>query len=104
MNMSITKEGVCMPFTLKLIVADALARSFLKCSVAHNGYEGCKRCQVVGRYIERRMGLDEVDAEPRTDEEFRNGDYLGIHQRKLSPLVEIVGCITQVPLDYMYLV
>ena len=32
-----------------LIVADAPARSLLKCTVGHNGRRGCERCRCVGK-------------------------------------------------------
>ena len=93
-------------FTMKLsaVICDAPARAFLKQIVSHNAYYGCERCVSKGLYSDRRVCFDEMSAALRSDGDFAEYRYEGTHQAGLSPLVQLVGCITQFPLDYMHLV
>ena len=89
---------------IKAFVCDAPARQFLKCIKPHNGYHGCERCDINGKYISHRMTYPEK-GNPRTDESFANHSYKDTHQYELSCLVNYeINCVSQFPLDYMHLI
>lgn len=91
-------------FSLKVacVIADAPARSFLKCTTLFNGYDGCDRCCEKGVYM-GRVVFPNSNSEKRTNERFSMQVYNG-HQVGISPLLELnVGCVTDVVLDYMHL-
>ena len=94
-------------FHLKLLafVCDAPARQFLKGIKAHNGYHGCERCVVEGTYESSRMLFQDLHCDLRDGESFKNGMYMGTHQKDNTPLCDVgINCIKQFPLDYMHLV
>lgn len=85
-------------------VCDAPARSFLKCTKSFNGYYGCERCVIKGRWNNRVIFHSDRMHTLRTDEKFQNFEYKD-HQINRSPLLEIgVECVKGFPLDYMHLV
>ena len=100
----ISVNGKFYAVRLSAVICDAPARAFLKCIKGHCGYNGCERCIQEGDYVNNRMTFPEMDAPARTDEQFALGSY-DDHQVALSPLVSLgVGCVTEVPLDYMHLI
>ena len=89
---------------ISCIVADAPARSFLKCSVQFNAYFGCEKCQEKGRWL-GRVVFEGVKASLRTDATYRlqlNPE----HHHGTSPLLSLdyLGLVSQIPLDYMHLI
>lgn len=54
----------------------------------------------------RRCILPVTIGEPRTNEEYERGDYIGEHQLKVgeSPLKGLIGMATDTPFEYMHLV
>ena len=100
----ITVNGKSYSVNLAAIICDAPARSFVKCTKGHSGYNSCERCTQEGDYYDNRMTFPEMAAPARTDEQFASWNDKD-HQPELSPLVSLgVGCVSQVPLDYMHLV
>lgn len=100
-------SGKIFQLNLKAFVCDAPARSFLKCTIGHNGYYACERCTVKGRSVQHRMVFVSASKNmPRTDQEFNNTTYHSNHQKGISPLSSVLAynCVTQFPLDYMHLV
>lgn len=91
--------------TVKAIICDAQARSFLKCIKGHNSLHGCERCVAVAQKIEGRIVyLTKRPAEKRRDDVFNQAGYPD-HQKQISPLVKAgILCVKQFPLDYMHLV
>lgn len=91
--------------TVKAIICDAQARSFLKCIKSHSSLHGCERCVAVAQTIEGRVVyLTKGPAEERRDEIFNRAGYSD-HQKKISPLARAgILCVKQFPLDYMHLV
>ena len=89
--------------SIKCFVCDAPARAFLKCVVNHTGYSSCERCEIKGEWNGRVTFNGNSEQNLRTDEKFNNFGY-PLHQKALTPLVEIVdSCISQFSLDYMHL-
>ncbi|XP_049279107.1 uncharacterized protein LOC125761706 [Anopheles funestus] len=82
------KINIC----LRAFIADTPARTFIKGVAAHNGYQGCTKCKIAGRYCKagRKIIFEGVAAE-RTDAEFRGGNYIIGHQKKLTPLLDVKG-------------
>jgi len=85
------------------VIADAPARSFLKCVKNHNSYNSCERCTVHGEWLGRVVYPIE-NCHLRSDVTFLNLNDPD-HHIGLSFLTKLtVGPISQVPLDYMHLV
>lgn len=98
-----------LSFKIKLVTCDAPARAHLKCVAAPTGFNACERCTATGvTYEHRRVFEREVDVVPRTDAEFRDGQYMygeKPHQHSVSPLLELgIPMVSGFPLDYMHLV
>ncbi|KAE8738901.1 hypothetical protein FOCC_FOCC015602 [Frankliniella occidentalis] len=84
-------------------ILDALARSFVKCCVRHNGHAGCEKCCVWGEYINNRMIFEDLDAPLRTDESFKKREQPR-HHRGDSPLEDLnTPMISAFRLDPMHL-
>ena len=56
---------------LRSVIADAPARAFLKQTKCHGGYYACDRCNTKGKYKNRALSYDEIDAEKRDNISFR---------------------------------
>ena len=90
--------------SLKAFICDTPARSFLKCTKGHNGYHCCERCTSTGVY-KGRIVFNEINADKRTDGQFKAYFYEDPHQLSLSPLAAIgFPCVSGFCLDYMHLV
>lgn len=88
---------------IRCVVADAPARSFLKCIKNHNAYYGCERCSRKGKWKQRVIYPIREDGELYSDDSFESQTYEK-HHNDTSPLVALdLGMITQIPLDYMHL-
>lgn len=100
----IKMNGVSFNIRIRCIMADAPARSFIKCIRTHNAYYGCERCYSKGSWSGRviyRKGKSETK---HTDETFKLQTHEN-HHEGTSPLMELdFKVITQIPLDYMHLV
>ncbi|XP_065643005.1 uncharacterized protein LOC136074598 [Hydra vulgaris] len=104
----VTHNGKNYTVILHSVICDAPARSFLKNIVGHNGLHACERCLAVGTSTNRRttfVSPDCFNARRRTDDSYKNLEFLGSHQHGASPLNEITDqCISIFPLDYMHLI
>jgi len=91
--------------SVKGFVCDAPARAFIKCTKGHTAYYGCERCEQKGVRVERRITFPETNAKKRTDVGFASQEQEQHHKPGVtSPLLPLnVGLISQVPLEYMYL-
>jgi len=71
----------------------------------HTGYSSCTKCNIVGDYLERRVCFTEYIGRKRSDKSFVDHEDEDYHQGT-SPLENIprLGLVSQVPLDYQYLV
>lgn len=89
--------------TLRCIVCDSPARSYVLGTKQFNGYFGCGKCIEEGDFINRIVFLNE-NAPLRTDISFRNR-YQQEHHIRRSPFETLsIDMISQFPLDYMHLV
>ena len=94
-------------FSIRSFICDSPARSFLKCIIGHAGYNSCERCCIHGTRVQNRTVFNECTFKEslRDGEKFQNCEYLGDHQKEISPLVDLgINCVRQFPLDYMHLV
>lgn len=75
---------------IRAFICDSPARAFIKCVKNFNGKHGCLKCITKGKYSHdaRTVVFPKVDAEMRTDQLFRRGEYTD-HQRSLSPLTAL---------------
>ena len=98
-----TAEGTVYGFRVRCVVADAPARSYLKCCANFNAHYGCERCEQRGKWKEHRMLFLECNAPVRHDACFNN-PVNESHVRGVSPLSSLkFGLVTQFPIDYMHL-
>lgn len=88
------------------IIADAPARSFVKCVKGHTAYHGCERCDDEGDYFENRVVYSPTCAQERSNISFRCKQDEFHHQYNLeSPFLDLeVDMIHDFVLDYMHLV
>lgn len=90
--------------TIRAVICDTPARSFITCTKGFNGYFGCSKCMQEGQYISHRMTFRDLYAKLRTDKNFierENED----HHNGISIFEGInIGMVSQFPLDYMHLV
>jgi hypothetical protein len=87
---------------IRCLIADAPARSFLKCVKNHNAY-GCERCNRKGRWEKRVIYPKKSIGELYTDSTFLNQQFAK-HHDGISPLKELkLGLVSQIPIDYMHL-
>jgi len=88
---------------LSSIIADAPARSFIKCIKNHNSYNSCERCTVHGEWLGRVIYPIE-NSELRSDSSFYNQTDPD-HHVGVSIITNLkVGPISQIPLDYMHMI
>jgi hypothetical protein len=87
---------------IRCVVADAPARSFLKCTKQHNAYYSCERCYIKGTW-QGRVVLGNNIGELYSDESFRSQQFRK-HHDGVSPLCNLkLDMISQIILDYMHL-
>jgi len=71
----------------------------------HSGYSSCTKCITEGSYINNKVCFPEINAELRTDKDFRlrkdEDDHIG--QSVISEIPNF-DLVYNIPLDYMHLV
>jgi len=103
MSSTINIDGLNYNVKVRIIVADAPARSFIKCIKGHNAYFGCERCYRRGSWKRRVIYPIKPLAELYSDQSFSERWY-ECHHNGYSPLEDLeIGMISQIPLDYMHL-
>ncbi len=91
---------------LERLVCDTPARSFCKCTVAHNGYGGCERCTQKGRYLKSRMTFPRIRGLVLRDNQSFRAQRDRRHHQGISPFLQIphLDMTKDFCLDYMHLV
>ncbi|CAG9773371.1 unnamed protein product [Ceutorhynchus assimilis] len=89
---------------LLAFTCDAPARSFIKCTIGHNGTYGCDRCDQKGTYYKNRIVYLGSVRKERTNDEFKNRVCVKHHVSE-TPLLRIneINIIKDFALDYMHL-
>uniref|UniRef100_A0A182PWK5 Uncharacterized protein n=1 Tax=Anopheles epiroticus TaxID=199890 RepID=A0A182PWK5_9DIPT len=87
-------EKKLVPFFLRAVIADSPMRATLKATMNFNARHGCLKCTCVGTSIStgpnsKKIILDSVDADPRTDAGFRERIDACHHKEWRSPLEDI---------------
>lgn len=87
------------------VICDAPAKAFILKIKGHNGYSSCTKCITEGSYINGKMCFPEINAQLRSDEDFRSRKDEN-HHIGHSVLLEIpnLDIVHNIPLDYMHLV
>jgi hypothetical protein len=87
------------------IVCDAPARSLLKGTKSHGGYDACDYCKERGQYshVHKKVIYLGTDSELRTDTCFQNFQEDG-HQLIDSPFTSLLPMISSFPPEFMHLV
>ncbi len=102
-NNGLYYNNVNYSIRIRCLVADAPARSFLKCIKNHNAYYGCERCSRKGKWKGRVIYPVRTLGELYSDNSFKLLEFPKHHQG-VSPLAQLdIGMISQIPLDYMHL-
>lgn len=92
--------------SIRAVLCDAPARAFVTCTLGHNGFFACTKCEVEGDYINNKMAFLKEDAQLRTDESFKNRTNAEYHKRQDKTPFELISLsmVSHFPLDYMHLV
>lgn len=79
-------------FHVRCFICDTPARSMIRGTIGHNGYNSCIKCTAEGEYNYdfNCMTFPEISAPIRTDTEFRSGTY-GSHHKNKSILESVIG-------------
>ncbi|KAM0736911.1 hypothetical protein ACS0PU_000004 [Formica fusca] len=89
--------------TLRCIICDSPARSYVKCTKQFNGYFSCDKCNEEGEFRDRMVFLSE-SASLRTDDTFRSR-MNEEHHIGISPFESLpIDMIKQFPLDSLHVV
>jgi len=93
---------------------DSPAKSYVLCTKYHSGYSSCSKCKIEGDYFNnvcfplpnRDSLLKYCNILLRTDDSFKNMEYLHEYQRSVSILKEVpyLGLVSDVPIDSMHAV
>lgn len=103
-NNGILVKNVSFNVTIKNVIFDSPARSFITYTKGHTGYFACSKCVTRGSYTNNKIIFPQINAELRTDSSFSNKTNSEYHNG-VSILEELqVGMISQVPLDYLHVV
>lgn len=99
----IVVHGKQFKFKISCFICDTPARSLIKATKGHAGYNSCDKCVQKGEY-RRKMTFPETNAQLRTDESVKNMTDKKHHTGSsiLSSLP--VGMVSGYPIDYMHLV
>lgn len=90
--------------TIRTIICNSPARSFITCTKSHNGYFGCRKCREEGNYYNHCMLFFNSSAALRTDETFIKRIDENHHTGTSLFEEADLGMVSQFPLDYMHLV
>ncbi|CAN7943842.1 unnamed protein product [Ixodes pacificus] len=90
---------------LTAVICDMPARSYVKCTKGHSGYNSCDRCTQRGEYIDGRVVFPDVSGiRLRSNETFRTMEDAE-HYHSLSPFCSLaLDMVSSFPLDYMHMV
>lgn len=105
-NSGLVINDISYQCLIKIICADAPAKSFILNVKGHTGYTSCTKCWDEGKYIENRICFSDISGKKRTENEFvlkTDDDY---HLGTSSALEDIpnLGFVTNVPFDYLHLI
>lgn len=99
-----TVNGTLYRLKLRFCIADAPARAWLKQANQHGSLVCCERCSVKGFWDGRVVYDPHEVGELGTNESFVNRHQPEYHLIEKSPLEQIIGMISQMPLDRLHLV
>lgn len=88
--------------TLKCVICDAPAKSFVKNIILYSGYFGCDRCTQKGVHIGRMTYPLVENITSRTNQSFRNVEQEE-HHKGISPFLDLqIDMVSQFPIDNMH--
>lgn len=92
-------------FSIRFIIADAPAKSFILCVKNFNGFNSCTKCVTKGKTVKNRRCFPKLNAKRRTDEDFSNYRDQKYHERRTClDSIAGLGLVSNVTLDYMHLI
>lgn len=98
-------DGMRYNVTLRCVICDSPARSYVKCTKQFNGYFSCDKCNEEGEFRDRMVFLSEPLSAPlRTDDTFRSR-MNEEHHIGISPFESLpIDMVKQFPLDSLHVV
>lgn len=69
---------------LKCLIFDAPAKSYILAIKGHTAYFGCTKCVEEGNFVNNRMMYQNLNAQLRTNESFRNKTQEEYHRIETS--------------------
>lgn len=92
-------------FSIRFIVCDAPAKSFILGVKNFNGFNSCTKCVTKGKTVKNRRCFPKLNAKRRTDEDFSNYRDQKYHERRTClDSIPGLGLVSNVTLDYMHLI
>lgn len=105
----LVNNGLCIntkniPFSLKGIICDVPAKSFVLGIKGHNGYSSCTKCLISGVFLNNRVCFPGNNFHNRTDNGFRanSDEEYHVHETIIKNIPNF-DIVKGVPLDYMHL-
>jgi len=105
-NSGLVMNNIIYQCFIKVICADAPAKSFILNVKGHTGYFSCTKCWDEGKYIEKRICFADKSGKKRTDNEFvlKTDDNYHLGTSSALEVIPKLGLVTNVPLDYLHLI
>ncbi|CAG7817813.1 unnamed protein product [Allacma fusca] len=104
LNSGLFHPGKHISVSLRAIIADAPARSFITKTTGHTGYFACSKCDQKGTYSNRRVVFESQEAESRTNESVRSLQQLEFYSGNCILDQLNVGFVTDIPFEYLHLI
>lgn len=98
-------EKIKYDCVLKVISADAPAKSFILNTKGYSGYASCTKCTTYDTYVQKRVCFSDIPGVKRMDSDYEIKLDQSFHSGS-SALEDIpkLGLVTNVPLDYLHLI
>ncbi|CAH1170530.1 unnamed protein product [Phaedon cochleariae] len=99
-------SGIQYIIKIRGFICDVPAKSYIKYSRGHSGYQSCSKCSIEGIYFNNRICFPNYrNAVLRTDESFRQKQNENHHTgTSILETLPNIDMINNFPLDYMHLV
>jgi len=92
-------------FSIRFIICDAPAKSFILCVKGFTGFHSCTKCVTKGKTKKNRRCFPKLNAERRRDQDFSDYRDKKYHEKRtILDSVPGLRLVSNVPLDYMHLI
>ena len=104
-NSGIIINNIVYSVRIDALICDTPAKAFILCIKYHSGYSSCTKCTIEGKMF-KCICFPGIIGTLRTDEKFRNNEYLDENYQKENTILNSIpslGLVSNVPLDPMHL-